>query len=542
MMQRRFAGIVPRVPEHMLGDGAAVIAHDVDLSHGTIKAWREPLTVKQLPGTTLTLEVYGCCYFGWDTCVSVARWLPDCPRLYITGHAAYPEVAAVNFSECTLDYARLGIPAPGTAPILSYIEPGDKTVESSSRAYVYTFVNWLDEEGAPSYPSTDMVCNDGDQVIVSGFDVPAPEYRVEKVRVYRRVTGFRDGREKEQEPATEWLLVGETAVGSAAFIDTKKDRYLGTALSTREVREPPADLQQIVAISDTAILCGFAGNKLYFTKPRQPWNWPLELEVTLDDNIVHIAEVDGSVFVSTTGRPYMVAGDAGCDDRPCREVVKMDYPFEDIGCGYAHSAIGTPFGMVFAGKDGLVLVNRSEQPTIITNQFFAADDWRALAPDTVRLAYHDGYLICVTDRISFRLLLDHKTYQAEAQNALLTTISDEPVDMVLSDSGELLMLQDGYVKQWNAGVRLRPYHYVTAPLMTGYQAWMPAAEVNLLSGETTFSLVAENRTMFSRPVALNRPFRTARLNRNRKYYVDFTGTGEVSFYRVGQTNVDMGNN
>lgn len=542
MMQRRFAGLVPRVPEHRLGECAAVVAHDVDLSRGTLSAWREPLAVKKLPRTTQTIEVYGGCFFGWDTCVSVARGRPDCPRLYITGRMPYPEVAAVNHATCELTYARLGVPAPSTAPMPSHVDSGEMSVESSSRAYVYTFVNWLDEEGAPSYPSTDMVCNDGARVMVSGFEKPPADYHIKKIRVYRRVTGFRDGHEKEQVPATDWLLVGETAVGSAAFADTKKDRDLGRALSTRTFREPPADLRQIVAVSNTTVLCGFSRNRLYFSEPWAPWNWPQELELTLDAPIVHIAEVEGTLFVSTTGKPYMVAGAAPCGDHPCREVVRFDYPFADIGCGYARSAIGTPFGMVFAGTDGLVLVSRSEQPVIITEAFFATDDWRALSPDTVRLAYHAGYLICVTDRIAFRLLLDHKTYQAEAENACLTTISDRPVDMVLSDSGELLMLHGGIVTQWNAGTRLRPYHYVTAPLMTGYQTWWPSAQVNLLSGTTQFSLVAENRTMFSRTVTRNSPFRTKRLNRNRKYYIDFAGTGEVSDYRFGHTNVDMGEN
>lgn len=539
MLQRRFAGIVPRTPEHLLGEAAAVIAHDVDLSHGTLRAWREPRTVKQVSANAVTLATYGCCFFSWDTCVSAARWIPDCPRLYLTGHAAYPEVAVLD-SECTLTYARLGLPAPATAPLLSYVDPGEKTVETSSRAYVYTYVNWLGEESAPSYPSTNMDCNDGDSVIVSGFAVPPEEYRIVTIRIYRSVTGFRDGREKEQEFVTEWLYVGECLVGSAAFVDDKKDRYLGKALSTREVQEPPQQLQQITAITDSTVLCGFVGNKLYFSMPRQPWNWPADRELTLDDNIVHLAEVDGTLYVSTAGRPYIISGATLCEERPCRDVVRLDYPYADIGCGYPHSAVGTPFGMVYASKEGLILVSKNEQPVVITNMFFAADDWSKLSPETVRLAYHEGYLICVTDKISFRLLLDNKTYQAEAQNALLTTFSDVPDDMIVSDNGELLLLSDGYVKQWNAGDTLRPYKYVTRPIMTGYQMWLPAAEVHVIEGATEFTLIAENRTEFSRRITLDRVFRTPRLNRNRKYYVMFAGTGEVTFFRLGQTITDTG--
>lgn len=60
-----FRGISPRTPEHVLGRGLATRAHNVDLSHGSLHAWREPLPVRQMPAGTMTLEMYGCCAYGW---------------------------------------------------------------------------------------------------------------------------------------------------------------------------------------------------------------------------------------------------------------------------------------------------------------------------------------------------------------------------------------------------------------------------------------------------------------------------------------------
>ncbi|MVV97440.1 hypothetical protein, partial [Escherichia coli] len=137
MMLSTFRGISPRTPDHMLSEGMAVIARDVNLQHGTLKPWREPRLVTQLPDTTLTVEAYGCCYFAWDTCVSVARWLPDVPRLYLTGRNDYPEVAVIG-KQCALDYARLGVPAPDTTPLVAYITVPDKSIETSLRTYVFT--------------------------------------------------------------------------------------------------------------------------------------------------------------------------------------------------------------------------------------------------------------------------------------------------------------------------------------------------------------------------------------------------------------------
>lgn len=535
-----FRGISPRTPEHVLGRGLATRAHNVDLSHGSLHAWREPLPVRQLPAGTMTLEMYGCCAYGWDSCVSVARWLPDCPRLYITGREDYPEVGLVSLNDCGIEYQRLGVPMPSTLPLVSYITVPDKTVESSIRYYVFTYVNNLGEESAPSYPSSALTVNDGQAVTVSGWAAQSPEYHVEKVRIYRLATGFRTGAEKEQEFTSDYLLVDEVPVTQGQYVDRKKDLDLQWALNTREVREPPANLQQITAIDGVATLVGFVGNKLYFTKNSQPWNWPLELEVTLDDNIVGLAADDGKLYITTTGRPYVVDGIADCGDRPCRPVVKSDYPFADIGCGYAHSRTITPFGLVYASAEGLVLLNSRDAPTVLTDPVLAARDWAVLRPDTTRLAYWRGWIICVTDEVSFMFLMDRRTYQEQASIADMTTISDTPVDMVLSDSGALLLLgSDGIVSQWDAGTTYRPYEWV-CPIYVGSHHWWPAAMVEV-DGSTVITIEGENGALFSRTISSNRAFRTKRLGRNRKHYVRLAGTGEVTFIRMGETMVDESN-
>lgn len=536
-MLSTFRGISPRTPDHMLSEGMAVIARDVNLQHGTLKPWREPRLVTQLPDTTLTVEAYGCCYFAWDTCVSVARWLPDVPRLYLTGRKDYPEVAVIG-KECALDYARLGVPAPDTTPLVSYITVPDKSLETSLRTYVFTYVNWLSEESAPSYPGTELAVNDGQSVTVSGWEEQPPEYRVQKVRIYRRTTGFRSGAEKEQNIITEYLLVDEIDITQKTYVDTCKDMNLRWQLPTREVREPPAGLQGIVAIEGTAVLAGFVGNRLLFTKDGQPWNWPLALEMTLDDNIVHITQDDGNLYVSTTGRSYVVDASPVCDDRPCCAVMSSDYPMPDIGCGYAHSAITTPFGMVYASTDGLVLLSKSQPTQILTESVLAADDWVRLRPETTRLAYYKGYLFCVTDAVSFMLLLDVNSYKAAAQVAAMSTFSDTPVDMVLSDTGELLMLDDeGMLHQWNAGTRYRPYLWVSHVLMTGFQSWLPVAQIGV-DGEVTYTLKAGEHNIYSRRVTHNRPFRTRRLMRNAEHRIVLEGTGEVRYLRLGATIQD----
>lgn len=536
-----FKGIVPRTPAHRLDKGYSIVAKDVNLQHGTLKPWRELLHLKTVSYSTLGLEIYGCCYFPWDKCVSVARWIPDCPRLYITGRSDYPEVASVTWKNCVLEYIRLGVLSPPTVPLVSYLTVPDKTIETSMRAYIETWVNELDEESSPSYPSSYLAVNDGQAVTVSFTSTPPAEYKITRRRLYRLSTGFRIGTEKEQIPETDYLFVIELPITTTSYIDTVKDMNLGWALSTHEVKPPPDALSGITAVESTETLCGYVENKLYFTKNGQPWNWPTELELTLDDNIVHIISGDdGTLFVTTTGRPYIVEGVAACGDRPCREVKKLDYPFPDIGCGYLHSAIQTPFGAVYASADGLVALSRNSAPTLITERLLAADDWVQLRPETARLAYYRGYIFCVTDAVSFMLLLDEHMYTEQTSTALMTTFSDTPIDMVRGDSGELIFLfSDGKVMQWDAGTTYRPFEWMME-VFVGRHHWWPAAQIET-DGSTTLTISGENGVESIRNIANNSMFRLPRLGRNRKHFVSLTGSAEVKWLRIGETEVNASN-
>lgn len=540
MLLDTFHGISPRTPEHMNGAGMATVALDVNLSHGTLKPWREPLSVHKLDGDSLTLVAYGCCYFGFDKCVSTAVWTPNCPRLYITGHVDYPEVATIDRANCRLDYQRIGVPNPTALPLVSYITLPAKGRDSEARAYVYTFVNNLGEESAPSYPSTELTVNDGDAVTVSGWAAQDAEWRVEKVRIYRRASGFMTGSEKEQDVTTDFLFVAEVDIATGTYIDTVKNMDLQWAITTRGVMPPPAGLHNITAIDGTETLAGAVGNKLYFSQNGQPWNWPLKYQLTLDDNIVNMVSDDSALYVTTNGRPYTIDGTAGCGEGNCRAVVKGDYPYPDIGCGYAHTLVATPFGAVYASVEGLVMIHRQSAPQIITEPVLATDDWSYNRPDTVRLAYYQGQIVCVTDEAAFMFLLDKRTYQETGSIVDMTTISDRPIDMVLTDNGSLLfLLDDGEVVQWNAGRKLRPYLWQCS-LVTYRQMWWPVGRLDT-DGITQFTIEGENGVSFTRRVTNNQPFRMSRLGRNRKHTIQITGIGVVNYMRLGVEQTDESN-
>lgn len=523
----QFGGIIPKTADHLLASTAAIKAHDVKLRDGKIKPWREPKALALAIEDALTVYMYGCCPLTWDTCVSVATWIPDGNRIFITGREPYPEVVTVT--NCIPKYYRLGVYTPVMAPLLQYTS---STIvdQSSARAYLYTFINIFGEESAPSTASTQITVVDGASVTVSGFFIPPLEYGISSIRLYRSETGFRDGREKEQIPITEWLLVSEVPIGTTSIVDNKKVKDLGPALSTREVREPPETLRHITSIEGTGLLSGVTRNKVHFSANFQPWNWPAEQDLTLDHNIINYVSVGQQTFVSTDGVPYVIDASIQCEPRQCRATDGSDIVLPDIGCGYAHSAIATPFGMVYSSREGLVLVRGNATVEVITGDWFSSETWLTLLPTTVRLVYWRGYLICRTDMITFMLQLDGSTYKDMTIGAL-TTLSDEPVDMSVSSSGELILLEDGIVKQWDASDTLRPYSWISRPL--GADILLGFTGARIKTEGTTFGIISDTGTSWERQVVRNKPFRIKRLGRHREFYISFEGTGVVEYVRFG---------
>lgn len=531
-----FAGIVPRLRSKQLPKGYATVAHNVDLSHGSIKAFLEPRHIKDASTTAVKLYAWGCDLLTWDKCVDVAEWLPDCPRLFVTGNADYPQTATMENGQ--LVYRRLGVLAPPSPPVTTATDV--HTDKSRSVAYITTFVNSFGEESGPSIPSNDVVIEDGQRVELSFRYNPPIEYDIRKVRIYRRETGFNTGLEKEQQLQTHWFFLTELDVQAREFTDETSIIDLGWAFDGIDVREPPRQLQNITAIPQTAILAGSVANKLLFSRNLQPHNWELSQEMTLDDNVVSLGAVGNSLFVATDGHPYRVQADVGCDKRECRQVFRFAQSFPIISCHTGSGSLATPFGFVYATTDGVVLLTEGANPQIITSEVLSQDDWRKLAPHTARFAYYKGALFVVTEKISFILWIDSSTY-ADSKNKKMTTISDEPIDMTVTRQGELLLLQqNGTIVQWNAGTKLRPYRWVSADIDTGFMFDLTRLRAKVLNADTQISLISDRATITRRFPTGDTIIPFGRHGRVRQFNIEAVGTGEITEIVTGLSEVDMG--
>lgn len=523
-----FGGIIPRLPWHSLPLTNATIAHDVKIRNGKLEPWRERLAVGTSVNDAVAVWYHGCCPYTFDKCVDMAEYVTDYGRLYFTGRKDYPEVAKIEHN-CGLTYYRLGVTQPTNTPRVSGTESTGR--DAASRTYVYTYVNVFGEEGAPSQPSASLTVKDGTAVTVSGFNSPSAEYGVTAVNIYRTATAWESGEEKTQEINTDYLLVATIPVGTSSYTDTILEKNLGEAITTEFVREPPEKLRHIRYLRGTGVLTGVTTNQVHFSKAYQPSNWPVEYDLTLPYNIVNVQTLGNKLFVSTDSYPFVIDGAPNCEARQCRGVTEVFTPLPDIGCGHVNSSVATPFGMVYSSKDGLVLVSADARFQIITSAWFSTDDWVKIRPDTVRLAYWRGYIVCVTDVISFMLEIDGGVYN-DSKVSNLVTISDKPVAMTTTQSGELIMLDGNILWQWNAGSTYRNYKWTSRELNFGGTSTPTTAKVKT-DGTKLHLIDMDGYHVYERFVPDEEPVRLKRLGRQRCWRLSFTGTGTVEYVALG---------
>lgn len=529
-----FGGLVPRLSKHKLSADAATVAHDVKLRSGKLEAWREKKELHSGLIGAVSFDYYDCCPLVWDTCVSATNYMPEFERLYLSGRSDHPEQAYV-FDDCSMSYFYLGVPAPDMAPTVSGTESCGET--TSVRSYIYTYVNEDGEESGPSPASPILSIADGAPVRVTVYP-PLTGYRIAAINIYRAGTGYRLGNEKEQSPITDFMLVETVTVGASSITitDSLGEDHLGPICESRENRVPPQDLRFLRHINGTGTLVGATQTGVHFSRNMQPWNWPAEFDLIMPHNIVHLVTWDKWVYVTTDSSPQIINGGV-LESRADRQVIDLGVSLPDISCGYANSAVGTPFGAVYASVDGLILVKPNGQFDVITAGWYSTDDWKRLRPDTVRLAYWRGYIICVTDVVSFLLELDGKTY-ADYSPGALVTISDKPVDMRVTDSGELLMLENDSLWQWDAGSKLRPYKWESRELSWGGKSSPTMAKVR--TTDITFKLLTPWPDVFyERHIVDEKPVRLGRVGRHLNYRLGFYGTGTVEFAQLGTAEITV---
>jgi hypothetical protein len=374
-------------------------------------------------------------------------------------------------------------------------------------------------------------------VTVSGFATPPEGWGIVGMALYRTATGSRvsDEELQNQEPVTNYFMV-TMDIALTSFTDTVLTRDLGLILTTEDDRLPPETLRHIQTINNTGILMGVTRNQVHFSNNFQPWNWPARNDITVPYNIVNACSLDTKVFVSTDAKPFIIDMSNTCDPNQLRPIQDADVPLPDISCGRPHSAIVTPFGMVYSSPDGLVLFNSQGQWSLLTAPWYSAVEWRLIRPDTAILAYWNGMIFCSTEIITFVLQIDLELYKSY-DSGQLSTISDKPDDMFVTKAGELLMLEDDAIWQWNAGNTYRKYLWASAYM--DFPSDISPTALKVKTKGVTATLQAPNGLSYTR-FAGEKPIRLGRLGRHDQYRVILEGDQPVDYLELGTATMTLG--
>jgi hypothetical protein len=270
---------------------------------------------------------------------------------------------------------------PGTARIDNIRVQGTGatgyTPINTATSYVYTYVNDIGEESAPSFASTTVLRPDGVSITVttptttpSGTD---PDYDIETKRIYRAVTGA---------TGTYFRFVAEIALTTADYVDSLPDTELGEALDSEGWDLPPTGLKGLLALPN-GVMAGFVGNQLCFSAQNHPHAWPTAYRLTVDTDIVAIGNIDTTVVLGTEAFPYLAIGTSP----DAYSMTKLEVPQACVAKRSLAYLIGT--GVVFASPDGLIAVAGNGNVRNLTSSVFTREQWQALVPESIVGVAHD---------------------------------------------------------------------------------------------------------------------------------------------------------
>lgn len=494
-----FLGMLPRVAERLLGEGASVDATNVNLTSGEIRPIKQPLLVHTPSSSGPWLSVYRAEWEGaqtwlsWNVDVDVARApLPSSveARFYWTGDN---EPRYSKFSSLPATFYALGIPRPQGSPGVSH---SGGTGAAVSRFYVYTFFSALSEE-SPESPVSAFVTGKVDGTwAISGMDAFPANSGTGTASHLAGVTTFTN-------TGTHWLRAGDeitlgttkmvvatvptagtfTVAGNYAaetawsrvapwnttgmkrrlyrssgtagtfqlvhddvgtsYNDTLTDtQILGDELISQTWEPPPASLHGIISLPNGA-MAGFFGNQLCFSEPYQPHAWPVAYRRSTDYEIVGIEAFGTTVVACTAGRPYIAQGTEPISVTV--ESVDRVWP-----CLSKRSVVSVGDGVLYATTNGLAYVGMNGA-RIWTEAFFSREEWAPLVPTSMISAAVEGRVfVRYVGSDGAKGIMVFSPQEASIGLTMLSAVPDE----LYADprNGRLYLVDEDGVHQYDAGI------------------------------------------------------------------------------------------
>ena len=429
-----FPGLAPRYSRSRQGDTFADTALDVDLSDGTLKPWYENLAI----ATTDTHNGYfcGCDFIDLSECATADEHIGRCTEIVIS------DEEGTTIGACDADRCDIRVPCPPNAPSVMG-GAADTARDTHQTQYAYTYKTASGHETSLSYPSAAILQNDDTTPVIADFVTPPDSQCVTEMCIYRLMTGYRSGTEEKREDITGWIRIDSVPVGTLSYTDAVTDLNASQANVTEGRHEAPEDLDHVRAFADGDRLIGHTEMTVHQSMPGEPHWWPLEFETSLGQTITGLAvhrtfaaafTPEGLYLIPPADAPSMSCPRPRfCDDAP-RPLIFHD----------SRRWTTTKTSILYVSDEGIIELSGDGNWRNITDSWFSVEDWRQMAPETMRVGFDMMRLFMTSDTHSYVLTL-------AGENSQLTELSDRPTRYLMSPTRELLMLQDNEVQQFNSG-------------------------------------------------------------------------------------------
>lgn len=418
VMLDSFGGIQPRVDATALSAGMATYANDCRLKSTklapltapvsvadyafcceggiasvkdarTIFLWRRGRDVRNF------LAYGGLVHFAPSNIRADSRY-----RCFVSGETGYTDengenqpIALVCTEDgTTFDRHPLFKAAP-PSPIVNRqsLDPIDAD-NARYTTFTQTYVDRYGYESPASAPSTELVYNDGDAVIVSQDDGEILPDWVASRRIYKSVAGSSGETDTIKFVFEQERTGDERVFGNSAPVKVKDE---DTGETMPSVTAIPADLDWMLAMPGNFFV-GFLRSeprRICFSDVNLPTSWPEAFTYDIHDEAIGIAVAGNTAFVLTRGYPYAITGSAP-------EGMTASKIVSEQACVSARSICTMDGRVYYASQDGIcVLSEDSLTSTVITKAYFSKTDWAALNPPSIIMTAYDGALFFwATDR------------------------------------------------------------------------------------------------------------------------------------------------
>lgn len=447
-----FLGASLAFDDLLLNPGVGVVSLNQEPGYGDLRPWKQPgATVATVPASPQRLTIYRMgqdveseaqYWLSWSDVVHVARGFEgDDPteRTYFTGSGTPKWTDNIiglgggpPYPQATRE---LGVPAPTGVLTASVAVAGSGTAQAF--IWVYTFVNELGWESAPSPPSNALTQPPGTTFNLSGFSAaPVGAFGINRIRLYRFVPGTSG--------AGTYFFLREWAIGSTPSNPIDDARAPGSdPLVTVGWRPAPADGHSLTKLWNGMFAIA-SGKSVRICEPYKHYAYPLGYQIDLPAAVVGMGVWSQRLLVLTTADAHVVAGsspegldeEATLSNRSCssaRSIVEFNEGQDAKGIVWA-----SPEGLCWYGDGGFRL---------LTDKLMTRAQWQAMVPSTMVAGRYQGLYVCFYNDGAIKGFVFDPSDPSGIY--MLTTGYRAVARDPLSD--RLYVLDGANVRRWDAG-------------------------------------------------------------------------------------------